>query len=70
VLEHADGSRVEQRQIAVGRVLPLDRLAVLLDLGIRIGRLDPVIPPAFDVGLEKPSSDEVKVFLAQRNERE
>jgi len=48
----------------VGRILPLDRLAVVLDGGIRIGTLDAVVPPAFDVRLEEPAADDGKVILA------
>ena len=69
VLEHTDRSCVDQRQIVVRRVLPLDRLAVLLDRCIRIRALDAVVPPALDMRLEKPSTDDGKVMLAQGRER-
>jgi hypothetical protein len=69
VLDQAGGSLIDQGDVAVRRVAALDRLAVVRDLRIRIRRLRPVVPPAFDVRLKEPSADETEIVLAQRRER-
>ena len=69
VLEHADRSCVDQREITVGRIMSLDRVAVLLDLRIGIRHLDAVVPPAFHMGLEEPAADKMQILFTQRRER-
>jgi hypothetical protein len=69
MLDQAGGSLVDQDDVAVRRVAALDRLAVVRDLRIGVGRLRAIVPPAFDVSLKKPSADETQMLLAQRRER-
>jgi len=69
VLEHSRGDSVEQGDVVIGRIFPAQGGTVAFDHGVRIRKLDAVVPPAADVRLEQPTPYEVEVAFAERRER-
>jgi hypothetical protein len=69
VLKDAGRPSIDVGDISVRRVFSLDRLTVVGDLRIGVRGLRTLVPPTFDVRLEKPAANEAEIVIAQRRER-